>query len=270
MASEETAISQADCERQDWQNARPCFVLSTGRSGTLMLTRLLESSQQVMAVHQPRPELIRPSKLAYEHIAKSPDVFREVFKSAREEYLLDAMRRQKTFVETNNRITFFAPVIKAVFPRSVFIHLVRHPGDFVRSGIRRGWYSGTHDHDIGRIIPTDSELTQKWPDLTQIERIAWLWNETNRFIEEFKTSLPPEEVLLIRAEDLFAEVSIVKQIFDFLHLGDLSDKAVSNVLKRPANVQKKGAFPPYASWKKAEKRELKAMAQLSPQYGYEL
>ena len=33
--SPEMAISQADCEDQNWQNVRPCFVLSTGRSGIL-------------------------------------------------------------------------------------------------------------------------------------------------------------------------------------------------------------------------------------------
>lgn len=264
------SITFLDCERQNWENVRPCFVLSTGRSGTLLLNMLLSLSSQAYAVHQPKPELIRASKRAYQEISESPEIFKEVLKSAREEMVFEAAQRERIFVETNNRITFFAPVIPQVFPNAVFIHLVRHPGDFVRSGIRRKWYSGTHDHDVGRIIPTDQQIKQKWEQWSSIERIGWLWNETNQFIENFKSNFIPENLLFVKAEDLFADPQITKGIYEFLHLSDFNPKLVRKLIQRPRNVQSKGSFPEYPSWSKEDKQRLREVAPLLLKYGYQL
>ena len=268
--SPEMAISQADCEDQNWQNVRPCFVLSTGRNGTLLLNNLLQSAKNVFPIHQPSPELMRPSKLAYENISTHAEIFREIFKSAREEYLLQAARRQKVFIETNNRITFFAPIIRDVFPNSVFIHLVRHPGDFVRSGIRRKWYSGEHDHDIGRIVPTSGEMKKLWQELSLIEKIGWLWNETNQFIEDFQKKKSPEDFMFVKAEELFSQPQITKNTFSFLKLDGFESKAVTKVLKKPANVQRKGHFPKYENWDNNDKERLRRFVPLAEKYGYQV
>ena len=268
--SPEMAISQADCEDQNWKNVRPCFVLSTGRSGTLLLNNLLQSAKNVFPIHQPSPELTRPSKLAYENISTHAEIFREIFKSAREEYLLQAARRQKVFIETNNRITFFAPIIKDVFPNSVFIHLVRHPGDFVRSGIRRKWYSGEHDHDFGRIIPTSGEMKKLWQELSLIEKIGWLWNETNQFIENFKKKHSSDDILFVRSEELFMNPRTTEKIFPFLRLEGFNNKTVAKMITKPRNPQRKGQFPKYEDWSDQDKKRLQRVTPLAEKYGYEL
>ncbi|MBN1464396.1 sulfotransferase [candidate division KSB1 bacterium] len=259
-------ISLAACEGEKWQNVRPCFVLSTGRSGTLLLTKLLSLSPHLAVAHQPRPELIRASKLAFERVQDSPEVFRETLKSAREELLLEALRHDQIFVETNNRITFFAPVIRDVFPHARFIHLVRHPGDFVRSGIRRGWYSDKHEHDIGRIVPT-GQAQKLWDAWTPIEKIGWLWNETNQFIEEVKSALPADAFLFVKAEDLFADAEVTRNIFSFLGAPAPSLNTIRKNL-RPENVQKKGDYPRYRDWPDEDKRLLFQIAPLMEKYGY--
>ncbi len=260
-------VSLSYCEAQQWQNVRPCFVLSTGRAGTLLLTQLLQLSPRISVAHQPRPELIRSSKLAYEQIKKQPDIFRETFKSAREEMLLDALSQDQVFVETNNRITFFAPIIRDVFPNAVFIHLVRHPGSFVRSGIRRQWYSDKHEHDIGRIVPQSGAMKESWHGLSQIEKIGWLWNETNQFIEETKTVLG-KNFLFVKAEDLFKDVSVTQKIYEFINVDSPSVSLLQKNLK-PVNVQKKGEYPPYREWPENDKAALKRVAPLMKKYGYD-
>ena len=260
----------AECERQNWTNLRSCFVLSPGRSGTLLLTKVLELSYEAYPMHVPRPELCRPSLRAYEQMKNHPEIFREVLKSAREDYVLNAVRTDRVYVETNNRITFFAPIIRDVFPNSVFIHLVRHPGDFVRSGVRRGWYSGYNEADVGRIVPTTCELLERWKDWSPIERIGWLWNETNQFIEDFKDHVSPQHVLLVKAEDLFRDIEISRQIYRFLGIDDFQSKRVARLLRRPVNIQKKGGFPPYKEWRENDKALLKRFASLASKYGYTL
>ena len=259
-----------DCEAQNWENVRPCFVLSTGRSGTLLLNNVLAFSPNASPLHEPVPELYRPSRLAYEKISHSPKIFREVFKSAREEYILKAARQDKVYIETNNQCTFFAPVIRDIFPNAIFIHLVRHPGSFVRSGIRRKWYTGEHSHDIGRIVPLNGELKENWETLSLIEKNAWLWNETNKFIEDFKKDLPPESCLYVKAEQLFKDIKITEKIYNFIGLEEFNRKKVAKAIRKPANVQKKGDFPPYKNWPQADKERLKKMAPLAARYNYEL
>lgn len=259
-----------DMEQQNWTPVRPCFVLSTGRCGTVLLNRLLLLSPDADPHHEPRPELFRPAKRAYEEIYRFPEIFREVFKSAREEYLLNAARQDKVYIETNNKCTFFAPIIRDVFPRAVFIHLVRHPGSFVRSGIRRKWYTREHSHDIGRIVPLAGEWKARWKSLSPIEKNGWLWNETNRFIEDFLKGLSPDDYLFVRAEEMFRQVEITRRIYGFIGIGGFSPKKVRRLIQKPLNVQKKGSFPPYREWPANDKSALKRIAPLAEKYGYEL
>lgn len=264
------SVSFLEVERNNWENVRPCFVLSTGRSGTLQLNSLLSLSPIAYAVHQPKPELIRASKRAYEEIFKFPEIFEETFKSAREEMVFEAMQRNKIFVETNNRITFFAPIIPKVFPNAIFIHLVRHPADFVRSGIRRNWYSGKHDHDIGRIVPTDSQVRQKWGTWSNIEKMGWLWNETNQFIENFIATIDSKNVLFVKAEQLFSNPDITKSIYAFLNLTNPNMRYIKKQLKKPVNVQRKGSFPKLKDWNMEDRQKLAAVTPLAEKYSYNI
>lgn len=259
-----------DCEADDWQMVRPCFVLSTGRTGTLLLNSILQLSPNAMPMHEPQPELYRPSRRAYEEINRRPDIYREVFKSAREEYLLKSAQQEKVYIETNNQITFFAPIIRNVFPRAVFIHLVRHPADFVRSGIRRKWYTGEHSHDIGRIVPLKEPYKTSWPQMSPIEKMGWLWNETNTCISEFVKTIDQDSWLLVRSEDLFSEVAVSKRIFNFLGISGINERHVQRLIATPQNPQRKGFFAKYPEWSASDKEALKKIATLSENFGYDL
>ncbi|MBN1997372.1 sulfotransferase [candidate division KSB1 bacterium] len=266
--SPELLLTQFECERQNWRNVRPCFVLSTGRCGTLLLNRLLLFSPDAYAVHHPEPELVRPSKFAYEKIKSHPEIFAQILKACREELVFRAAQRGKVYIETNNRITFFAPAIQSVFPQAVYIHLVRHPGEFVRSGIRRQWYSGSNAHDLGRITPVSAQELDDWKNFTHIEKIGWLWNETNKFIENFTAKLESSRYIFIKAENLFLDPSITKIIYEFCRLQGFNEDKIRRFLKKPVNKQKKGDFPEYKDWTDSQREQLYKSAPLMLKYGY--
>ena len=250
--------------------ARCCFVLSTGRCGTAFLTNILELSKEVRCEHRPTPELIYPSRLAYDSSTIDNSKFEIGIDMARYELVESAFLRDQVYVETNNKITFFAPYLARVFKQSIFIHLVRHPADFVRSGILRKWYSGKDYHDVGRIVPTNGSFGN-WDRMTQIEKIAWLWNETNQFVENFKASLgDPNRIMFAKAEDLFSGTEAVVRIFKLLQLEPLLEKKINRVMRRPVNAQRSGDFPKYQQWNSEQKAQLKKYAVLSAKYGYEL
>ena len=218
------------------------------------------------------PILVYFSKLAYEaSVTDSGDSRESEFgiDMARYEMIQDTFLRNQIYVETNNRLTFFAPSLAKLYKKSKFIHLVRHPGDFVRSGIRRMWYTGRHSHDMGRIVPMDGSID--WDGMTQIEKIAWLWNETNQFIENIRPGLESDNrILYVKAEDLFSKTQTAEEIFRFLQVDSPSDDQISAAIKQPVNAQTVGNFPKYGDWKPEWKAQLKKYVSLSAKYDYSL
>jgi hypothetical protein len=264
-------VTLGELEARGWTGVAPTFVLSTGRCGTRLLTELLEAGDGAAVHHSPRPELVRVSRRAYEQIDGNRDLFVEVLKSAREELLHEAVRYGQAFVETNNRITFLAPAAATAFPEARFIHLIRHPADIVRSGIRRGWYSGQHAHDLGRIEPVPgTPAAEGWRERDPIWKIGWMWNETNAFIDRFLATLPEERYIRSRAEVLFNDVDEAERLVRFCGIAPADAAHVRALLSRPVNAQRTGDFPKVDQWTDAQRELLRDAAPLATAYGYDI
>jgi len=140
----------------------PVFFLSTGRCGTALLTQVFDRLPGVLCHHAPRPELLYAERLAYESCPDQFEAFRTAVLAARFELMADCLVRGRRYVETNYRVTFFAPHLRSLFPRAKFVHLVRHPGDFVTSAVRGRYYLGQYT-DIGRIRPVNRAAPSAGP-----------------------------------------------------------------------------------------------------------
>jgi len=246
----------------------PVFVLSTGRCGTALLTKILGHLPGVLCYHAPSPEFVYSQKRAYEEGLDQFETFKAVVAAARFELLADCAARGRRYVETNCRITFFAPHLFDLFPKARFVHLVRHPGSFVRSGVRRGYYEGSYA-DMGRIRPTGGPVADAWGQMTPIERCAWLWNETNAFIERFKADHDTQRILTIKAEDLFSRPDTTLQLCRHCRLPEPDESRVARWIKKPVNRQLAGDLPPYTLWDEDRKNQLRRWATLATTYGYE-
>jgi hypothetical protein len=268
---EEDSVSQVrkvrfeELNRDTLDFVNPFFVLSTGRCGTLWLTKLLRSSAYVYVNHADRPQLIRHSKLAYEQYEQSPHIFCEIIRAARDEIIVEAYKHGKIYIETNNRVTFFAYAIKHVYPNAKFIHLIRHPGDFVRSGLSRGWYNG-HSHDLGRIVKS-GEIRDTMSD---IEKIAWLWNETNRYVEDFFLEINKQDYIQIKAEDMFNCPSVSEKLCQFIGIDDITSMTIAKMLNRQINQQNRWSIRPYQTWSEGQKAQVIKWATLASRYEYGL
>jgi len=243
-----------------------CFVLSTGRCGTAFLTEMLRQSPRLSVRHTPKPELEYVSSLVH-RLKPGPEALELAILAARFESFVAAYRSGLIYVETNNRISFFAPALARLLPNARFIHLVRHPADFVRSGMRRGYYSErVVQHQ--RLAPTDPV---DWSSWTQLEKIAWEWNEINGAIEKFKATVQADRVMTIRSEALFQNSQVLTSIMEFIGVADderLSRMTKSKILK-PVNEQREGSFSRYEHWSDADKAALKRIATLASVYEYD-
>jgi hypothetical protein len=179
----------------------------------MTLARVLNQHPSITALHEPFPRLIELSGEAY----KKPrsDIMKLIIRIARSDYINEFNRQGKLFVETANRLTFFAYAINKVFPNAKFIHLVRNPISVVKSGVRRGWYCG-HPWDRGRIFPDFfSYKGRSWDELTPSEKVAWNWVETNNFIVNFLKNIPSEMKFFIQLERIHEKLP---DIWSFLGL----------------------------------------------------
>lgn len=234
------------------------FVLSTGRCGTELLTKIFELAPATLAAHRPDPELAYPSALAYELAQRTGggEMVEKMFLAGRFDLMLESLLRQRRYVETNNRITFFAPAIASLMPNARFIHLVRDAEGFVRSGVRRKYYEGVPT-DLGRITPTGGQDLADWPNLSPIGRCAWLWAETNGFIDGFRRSLDrPDRFLSVKSKDLFSDPAVADEILRFSGL--TASASVDRLLGKKVNEQLRGPDPgPRAAWTTADQDQFR-------------
>ena len=245
----------------------PVFFVSPGRAGSELLVKLMNESKIGSVYHEPRPRMFYSSKLVFEKNVEI-ETKKIAYLSARYDLLKKAYLEDKRFVETNNRNTFFMSVLGELFPKAKFIQLVRHPGDFVRSGIRRKYYSG-NENDDSRITPLVHDRYNKyWEMLSDIEKIGWLWNATYSFIEEEKKHMNVENIIMIKSEDLFSNPQTYNNICTFLEHNQLNERKIASIIKKPVNMQKQSAYPKWTEWSEEDKAKLINMTPLGEKYGY--
>jgi len=260
-----------------YEKHSPIFVLSTGRTGTKFLTNLLNESNNIQAYHEPRPGLQYFCNYAF-HNQNQSETLTKMFDGARNELILETYIKNKKYVETNQCMTFFAPYISKLFEKSKFVHLVRHPGDFVRSGIRKGWYKNDSLWEEGRIKASDKD---KWEQFDVISKLAWDWYATNQFIEDLKNNISNKRFLTIKSENMFSKVNEVSQLLDFIGGDNINDNKIQKIQNKPINkmkikfepenMHKTEEYPKYKNWHEKDKNKLiKQVDNLPKKYGYKL
>lgn len=266
--------SLRSCQFKDVKN--PVFFLSTGRCGTAWISHVLESKEDLKIYHHPEPVMRSQGKLAYEMNLKREErnsnellLLKEMFLAGREDLLMNCARANKRPIFTDSRSTFFANEMLELFPSAKFIFIHRHPGEVVRSGIRRSWYKAEQQSELNRIIPQKGEaFFKEWPRLSDIEKISWLWRETNLFIENFSKSVPAGNFYEISFNFWSAEK--IADMMSFLNI-DLKQDEISNWMTKRINVQAESPYPKYKNWSEKEQQSLKDICgDLAAKYNYHL
>jgi hypothetical protein len=242
----------------------PVFILSTGRSGSKFIANLLDWAPNISAFHEPRPTLEYFSNYAYHH-REQKEILSKMIDSARMESILEIFIKDKIYVESNQCVTFFAPAIAELFKKSKFVHITRHPGDFIRSAVRKGWHKNDSIWESGRIKTGDRN---RWAGMDQIERLAWLWNSANRFIEDFKGAIEKKRTAFFKFEDLTSGADSVHELLHFIggqnipndKIKELQGARVNELyigINEPPNMKKVESFPHYNEWEQELKDKVK-------------
>ncbi|MGM0540664.1 MAG: GSCFA domain-containing protein, partial [Thermodesulfobacteriota bacterium] len=242
------------------------FVLSAGRCGTMTLAHLLNTATNAKVWHHPQPDLIMEALFAHRgQIDK-----KQAFWRARYPIIHKTWAEGLTHGETDHLMTPFCDMIAEEIPESKFIVLVRDPRDFVRSGMRRGYYQ-SHPWDQGRLRPMQGASEyREWQGLDQFQKICWLWNSTYTLINTFLGTLKKSRFKMILFEELISNPKITKDLFHFLGLTGYDYNKITEIIKRQLNQQMSGDFPSYDKWPAILQQQLwKLCGPLAESYGYE-
>jgi hypothetical protein len=199
------------------------FILGHPRSGTMLVSRLLEAGQPGVSGHEVlyrlHPDLVW---LASEYDAGR--VERRAVRRMLERYAdaPDGLR-----IDCNWKLTWILPVLFEVFPEARIVHLVRDPLENVASCIALDYYGDTTiDDDLYCEAVSGRERNYwlrwlprlrraDWDRLDQLDKNCLFWKETHERLLATRIRLG-SRYLRVRLEDLLAGGDEVEQLFRFL------------------------------------------------------
>lgn len=234
----------------------PVFILSSGRSGTQMVDKLLKIIPEYESHHEFLCTHVQPLAARYFMGLISRD---EVLKALREVYVPAVhYSSAKFFADSSNKLSWLIDPLFELFPGAKFIHLVRDGRKVVSSyfhklgdeiyddvsvHIMREWLKSPDRYPMPppekkywwNIPQPGQPFAEEFPTFSQLQRIAYHWVEINRAIDGALPAVPPAQQLLIRLEDLVSYEETVRELLQFLEVHGHQEQFVE-MLKRPHNV----------------------------------
>jgi len=242
--------------------SRPFFIVSSGRSGTAMLTKALAQSPDVTVEHEYMVNHIQPLGVRrYQGLATAEEA-RAMLAMTYGAALHYA--QTPLWGDSSNKLSWLIPDLIALFPDALFIHLVRD-GRKVASSYFHKLGAESYDDRSSAIFADylraprsvrmpPPEKKYWWPHplphspwreefgkFDQFERIAWHWAEINTVMLRDLKQVPADQQIFLRLEDLRSSPGSVERLFDFLGLP--WDASLFSVFQRPHNVNRPVDMP---------------------------
>ena len=234
------------------RHTQPFFIVSSGRSGTAMLHKVLSSAGDIEMNHEYMVQIVQP--LAARHYMGLADAV-EATRILTATYA-GAIRYSTAahWGDSSNKVSWLISEIAALLPEAKFVHLVRDGRKVSGSYYRKLFAECYDDRSIAILqahvddpashpapppekkywwpIPRDSQFRR----YDQFSRIAWHWGEVNRVILDSLAALPPARSHFVKLEDLYVSPSGVKGLFHFLNLPYRDEHFA--MFARPHNVNR--------------------------------
>ena len=241
---------------------QPLFIVSSGRSGTQMMEKLLSTFPNVKIHHEYLCTHVQPLAVQYYMGLASPREVREVL--AR---LLGAGIHYSDCAlwgDSSNKLSWLIEELSELFPTAKFIHLVRDGRKVVSSFYHKLGDECYDDRstailqayvdDPGRNPPPPPEkkywwnlprpgtsLAAEFRNYNRFQRICFHWGEVNRFILDKMDHIEPDRQRTYKLEDLVSDRAVLHDLMDFLHLP--FNETLFTLLQHPHNVNIPEDYP---------------------------
>ena len=197
---------------------RPFFVVSTGRSGSMTMARVLDQHPDIACVHEPHSALIRLSTLWAEQ-----ERDRDRLKADLRAIYDSAVSPSSTYGESDQNLSLLLDPLLDLFPSARVIWLIRDGRDVVASGIARNWYGSGVSSSVRRAAWDAHRLQgdrvgdvseRVWAGWSPFEKNCWYWAYVNRTVRSRLELLDRSQWVLVRIEELPDQIATL-----FQHVG---------------------------------------------------
>lgn len=217
------------------------FVLSTGRTGTVSITKILNLDKNTYSIHEPRPSRRFHIFSRFLFEKKLSEAFIKKHYLKKRQRLFDRIEH-KNYIEVN---PFFWSA-GHIFNNVKILHIVRDIESYIKSRLNfgaKGWHKHIIDYvpfyniDVSKI---DGYDIKNWNNLSKSEKETWRWIFINEKIEQNKGN---SNYLRIKFEDIYlgdekTKTIVLEQIADFFSI-NLDIQECLSLLGKKNNPSKK-------------------------------
>lgn len=260
------------------------FILSTGRTGTVYISSLLDQVKGVISAHEPKPSRVLNAWTTAFLEGKVSDKFMAAALAGKRQKL--GRRHQDIYVEMNNFVAGFAAAADETFTNTKIIHIVRDPRDFITSLTNRGDNDGIRLL-FNKYVPYWAYVPKgaKKRNLTAVSRAAYRWVAINEYLNDWGKQ-HADKYQLFKFEDILSHAD-PKKIDPVLSAIGLTKSQINKLNYSPTSRYKKARFSPidrpidanntssrqimakWPEWSDADKRLVaKICGPLMKTYGY--
>jgi len=242
------------------KTTQPVFIVGSGRSGTLALTRALMKSDAVEAHHEYLFENILSDAVLY-FLDRLDD--KTIMDKLTETHVTAVYYSKKPiWIDCSNALTWVVKPLSLLFPEAKFVHVIRNGRRVVSSfyhkfvdvmydeasvSVLSDWLEFRSalkpppEKKYWRPIPLENDPEYKdFLSMNRFEKLCYYWKKVNEHIGEVFRTLDSRRIMTIKFEDL-----IVKKTFfrftDFLDIRDTG--GMFEAMARPVNVHIPKTFP---------------------------
>ncbi len=258
------------------------FIVSSGRSGTQAMEKLLAACPEVEMHHEYLCTHVQP--LAVRHYLGLTTLAESCAELMQLHGAAAHYCQRPLFGDSSNKLAWLIQPLIRIFPQAKFIHLVRDGRKVVSSfynkladecyddhstAILQNWYDNPANHPPPppekkywwNVPRRGSELAEPFRRFDQFQRICFHWREVNRVILNDLACVPPQQQRRYRLEDLTTQPALLDELFDFIGLPPPPPDA----LRRPHNVNRPINF----SLNERQKQQFWAIAaDMMDEFGY--
>lgn len=242
------------------------FITGSGRSGTQLLSDLLDSTGSARVLHEPNfwedvgtmDALRRDTELAvrYWEDFRGPEVYRRWAEKPEIPF----------YCEINGTIRYQIPAIKRIFPGAKLLMVARDGRGVVRSVM--GWpqFYGPGSRGAYALAPLSNDpYFARWPKMSRFEKICWSWNDTHELLMR---AIPENNRL--KLELLTSDYGyFVERFSKYIGIEISHEEWLRSVSKKSRNATKVYAFPEWDEWSEWQKKAfVRICGQTMSKLGY--
>jgi hypothetical protein len=242
--------------------ARPrrWFFLSTARSGSTWLARMLDRASSARGLH----EFTLNHRFHGAALTRDKRTGEQVDALFADEPLLEQLMRESRewdssleadVAEANVYLVHALSTLRKVFPDAMLVHLCRDPNSVVRSLLSRRWYETPHDSAHPHVPASD------WETGSQLDRVAAYVVWVN---EQLLAACLPR----VQLEELAADPQSFADAMARLGIA-FYPRLVGDSFGEAVNLGTTNDVRPVSAWGRGERRRLAArLGQLPARLGY--